>query len=190
MDVQQITGIVLAGGNSSRMGFDKGLAEFRGKPLVRYAIDTLQQICSRIIISTNAATYNQLGFPVQADLIPGAGPMGGIYSALTKSKTEHNLVLSCDTPLVKAALMHRLLENAEGYQVVLPASKPGVVEPLIGYYNKNNSPAMLEFIKRGTVKLIDYIETTYYRCIAVYDDPDQFLNLNTPEEFRKFAKPE
>jgi len=188
MDPQQVTGIILAGGNSSRMGFDKGLADFQGKPLIQYSIDTLQRICSRIIISTNSLSYHQLGFPVQSDILPGAGPMGGIYSSLLHSETEHNLVLSCDTPFVTPALMQHLLENAEGYQVVMPASKPGFAEPLIGYYNKNNTTAMLGFIEGGNVKLIDYIETTLYRFIPVYKDPDQFINLNTPEDFKNFEK--
>jgi len=188
MDPQQVTGIILAGGNSSRMGFDKGLTDFRGKPLIQYSIDILQGICSGIIISTNSPSYHQLGFPVQSDILPGAGPMGGIYSSLMHSETEHNLVLSCDTPFVTPALLQRLLENAKGYQVVLPASKPGFAEPLIGYYNKNNTTAMLGFIEGGNVKLIDYIETTFYRFIPVYSDPDQFINLNTPEDFRNFEK--
>jgi molybdopterin-guanine dinucleotide biosynthesis protein A len=188
MDPQQVTGIILAGGNSSRMGFDKGLADFRGKPLVQYSIDILQGICSRIIISSNSPFYLRLGFPVQSDIFPGTGPMGGIYSTLLRSETEHNLVLSCDTPFVTPALMRRLLENAEAYQVVLPASKPGFTEPLIGYYHKNNITALLGFIEGGNMKLIDYIETTFYKVIPVYNDPDQFININTPEELKTFAK--
>lgn len=188
MNRQRVTGIVLAGGNSSRMGFDKGLAHFRGKPLVQYAIETLEQICSRIIISTNSVSYGHLGYPVKGDIFPGTGPMGAIYSALMSSKTEHNLVLSCDTPFVTSLLMHRLLKNAEGFQVVLPESKPGFVEPLIGYYHINNTTAMLAFIQRGDLKLIDYIETSYYRCISMYGNPEQFLNINTPDDFEKFAQ--
>ncbi len=188
MDSQQVTGIILAGGSSSRMGFDKGLADFCGKPIVQYSIDTLQQLCSRIIISSNSPSYQQLGFPVHNDILPGAGPMGGIYSSLLHSETDHNLVLSCDTPFVTPALMQRLLDTSEGYQVVLPASKPGFAEPLIGYYHKNNTTAMLRFIECGNVKLIDYIETTFYRFIPMYSDPDQFININTPEDFRTFTK--
>ncbi len=188
MSIQQITGIILAGGNSSRMGFDKGLADFRGKPLIQYSIDTLQRLCSRIIISTNSSSYGQLGFPVQGDVLPGAGPMGGIYSSLLNSETECNLVLSCDTPFVTPALMQRILENAEGYQVVLPSSKPGFIEPLIAYYHKNNTTAMLSFIESGNVKLIDYIETTFYRVIPVYRDPDQFININTKEDYRNLTQ--
>ena len=188
MDIKQVTGIILAGGNSSRMGFDKGLADFRGKQLVQYSIDTLQCICSQIIISTNSSSYDQLGFPVQSDILPGAGPMGGIYSSLLYSNTDHNLVLSCDTPFVTTALMVQILHNAEGYQVVLPSSKPGYMEPLIGYYHKNNTTAMLGFIDRGNVKLIDYIETTFYRVIPVYGDPDQFININTPEDYSNLTQ--
>ena len=188
MDSQQVTGIVLAGGNSSRMGFDKGLADFRGKKLIQYSIDILKGICSKIIISTNSTSYDQLGCLVQGDIFPGAGPMGGIYSSLLQSETDHNLVLSCDTPFVTHALMVQILESAVGYQVVLPSSKPGFIEPLIGYYHKNNTTAMLGFINRGNVKLIDYIETTFYRVIPVHRDPDQFININTPEDLRNLTQ--
>jgi molybdopterin-guanine dinucleotide biosynthesis protein A len=188
MDPDKVSGIILAGGYSTRMGFDKGLADFRGKPLIQYSIEILQPICSRIIISTNSPAYHKLGFPVQIDILPGAGPMGGIYSSLLHSETEHNLVLPCDMPFVTPGLLQRILENREGYQVVLPASKPGFPEPLIGYYHKNNITAMPGFIERGNVKLIDYIETTFYRIIPVYSDSNQFININTPEDFRKLAK--
>lgn len=188
MEPKEVTGIILAGGNSSRMGFDKGLADFKGKPLIHYSIDTLQQFCSRIIISTNSPSYGHLGFPVQCDILPGAGPIGGIYSSLLHSEKDDNLVLPCDTPFVTSALMQRILEHAEGYQVVLPASKPGYIEPLIGYYHKNNIKPMLDYIERGHVKLIDYIGTTFHRFIPEYGDPEQFINLNTPEDFKHFAK--
>ncbi len=188
MSIQQVTGIILAGGNSSRMGFDKGLADFRGKPLIQYSIEILQQLSSRIIISTNSSAYGHLGFPIQGDILPGAGPMGGIYSSLLSSETEHNLVMSCDTPFVTPALMQQILENAEGYQVVLPSSKPGFMEPLIGYYNKNNTTAMLGFIEGGNLKLIDYIETTLYRVVPVYREPDQFININTPEDLENLTQ--
>ncbi|HPG34509.1 MAG TPA: molybdenum cofactor guanylyltransferase, partial [Lentimicrobium sp.] len=73
----QITGIVLAGGKSTRMGTDKGLMIFQGKPLVMYSIDLLSMFCGRILISSNNPEYAKFGYEIIADELPGAGPMAG-----------------------------------------------------------------------------------------------------------------
>jgi len=113
-----VTGIILAGGKSSRMGAEKGLQELCAKPLIHYAIEVLSGLCNTIIISSSSEAYKSLGHKVVADVIPGIGPMGGIYSALQQSKTEENLVLSCDLPFVSQELMSYILEYSMGYCVV------------------------------------------------------------------------
>jgi molybdopterin-guanine dinucleotide biosynthesis protein A len=183
----QITGIVLAGGSGKRMGTEKGFIEFREKPLVQHSIDILKHHCSRIIISANSTKFKNLGYPVQKDILPGAGPMSGIYSCLTRSETDHNLILPCDTPNVEPYLLNIILDQAEGYQVVVPLSGPGHIEPLIGYYHKNNLSAMLGFLENNNYKLTDYIESAMYKLIPVYKNPDfydtkWFLNINTPKD--------
>jgi len=86
---------VLAGGASSRMGKDKGLCEFKGKSLVYYAIEALLPICDTIIISSNnTEDYQKFGFDVVVDQHKNIGPIGGIYSSLHKSITQHNLILN------------------------------------------------------------------------------------------------
>lgn len=190
----QITGIVLAGGTSSRMGTAKGLIDFRGNPLIQYSIDTLRPICSQIIISTNSVEFNEFGYPIQADIIQGAGPLGGIYSSLMNSSTDHNLVLPCDTPYVTSDLLNIILKNSDGYQVVVPLSKPGYLEPLIGYYHKNNVTAMLSFLESDNLKLTDYIESALYKSIPVYKNPEVtpnlFMNINSTEDLNEFGKQE
>jgi len=79
--------------------------------------------------------------------------------------------------------MQMIMDRSPGYQVMIPASRPGFPEPLIGYYHKNNTTAMMSFIQSGNLKLIDYIETTIYQVIPVYHDPGQFINMNTPGDF-------
>lgn len=98
----EITGIILAGGKSSRMGKDKGLCDFKGKALVSYAIETLRPLCGNLMISANyfPEKYAEFDLPVIADEVKNIGPMGGILSCLKQSHTQHNLVLSCDTPFV------------------------------------------------------------------------------------------
>ena len=193
MDSKKVTGIILAGGRSSRMGIEKGMVNFQGQPLIQYSIDVLKNYCSRIIISTNSNAYYSLGYPVQNDIVHEAGPMGGIYSSLLHSKTDYNLILSCDTPFVTSFLLRKILENSEGYQVVIPLSRQGFPEPLIGFYHKNNTTGMLGFINNRNLKLTDYIETTIYKAIPVYQDPTLFdpylfLNFNSLGDIKAFQK--
>jgi len=84
----KITGIILAGGKSSRMGMDKGFCALNGKPMVQYAIDILEQTCDSIIICSNNSDYELFDLPVIPDIIKDIGPMGGIYSGLKNSKTQ------------------------------------------------------------------------------------------------------
>ena len=85
---KEITGIVLAGGKSSRMGQEKGLAEFDGKPMIAYALEALAPLCTEILISSNSNAYNHLGYRVVPDIIANSGPMGGIYSCMLQSQLE------------------------------------------------------------------------------------------------------
>ncbi|UCG27558.1 MAG: molybdenum cofactor guanylyltransferase [Bacteroidales bacterium] len=182
-----VTGIVLAGGSSSRMGKEKGFMEYAGKSLIRYALEALEGLCGQIIISANSSHYDLLGYPVQRDIFPSSGPMGGIYSCLLRSETDHNLVLPCDTPGITSEFLEMLLNESDGFQVVISSSKPGLPEPLIGYYNKNNTTGLLPFIKTGNYKLMNYIETALVKIIPIYKRPEifnsnLFININSPED--------
>ncbi len=151
----EVTGIILAGGKSTRMGTEKGLQLLCGKPLINYAIELLSGICSNIIISSSSESYQSFGFRVVPDEFPGIGPMGGIYSALRKSDTEMNLVLSCDLPFVSNGLIKFILENAAGYQVAVPWEGNRHYEPLCGYYAASVLAKMSTFIQTGNYKLPD-----------------------------------
>jgi len=87
---QEYSGIILAGGQNSRMGIT----------LIEHAIAILAPLCGNIIISANHDHFDSYGYPVVGDLFPGCGPMGGIFSALTKSETLINLVIPTYTPFV------------------------------------------------------------------------------------------
>jgi molybdopterin-guanine dinucleotide biosynthesis protein A len=113
---QKITGILLAGGMSRRFGQDKGKIKIGDRYLYRYALDTLEQVCDEILISTCNELYDWGNYTSVCDEIPGIGPMGGIFTCLKQSGSEINIVLSCDLPLVhKELLSYRALA-----QILLP----------------------------------------------------------------------
>lgn len=182
-----VTGIILAGGKSSRMGADKGMQSLCGKPLISYTIKVLSELCSTILISTSSDAYLSFGYKIVADEIPGIGPMGGIYSALKQSKTEKNLVLSCDLPFVSKELLTYILENSEGFQVAVPWQGEQHYEPLCGFYNLSILDQMNTFIQNRNYKLPDLFETVRINRLVInnksdFYSEDLFLNVNSKHD--------
>jgi molybdenum cofactor guanylyltransferase len=181
------TGIILAGGESSRMGSDKGLQNLCGKPLIHYAIDALSGLCNEIIISSSSSAYQEFGFQVVKDEFPGIGPMGGIYSALRQSKTDANLVLSCDLPFVSSELFSFILKNASGFQVAVPWQGNRHYEPLCGFYSLSVLVEMSAYIKNGNYKLPDLFEEISINKLVINESLDcyneaLFFNVNTKHD--------
>ena len=189
---ESITGIILAGGKSSRMGKDKGLCTFNGKALVEYAIEALKPLCGQLVISANhyPEMYNRYGLPVIADEVKGIGPMGGIHACLKRSDTQHNLVLSCDTPFVGAILLRHLLSQVENEQVVAPAHHTFLVEPLSAYYATNVVSNIENAIAEGDYKLINLFNKVRFKSVMMdealpFYQAHAFLNINRPEDLQK-----
>ncbi len=182
-----VTGIILAGGKSSRMGTDKGLQNLCGRPLISYSIQVLSAFCSEIIISSSSDVYDLFGYKVVADKFPGIGPMGGIYSALSDSKTEKNLVLSCDLPFVSEELLHFILEKTSGYQVAVPWQGNQHYEPLCGFYSNSVKDEMRNFIQKGNYKLPDLFEEISINKLVInnrleFYTESLFLNVNSKHD--------
>ncbi len=177
----ELTGIILAGGLSKRMGTDKGLVEFRGKQLVQYAIDLISSHCSDIVISANDREYGKFGFPVVSDEIKEIGPAGGIYSALRKTDTDFNLIVSCDMPLLNEDAVDLLLKNVSGISNFIASHKQGI-EPLFGIYHKNFLGVLEEAIRQNTYKMraiLDMYSTEYVDFEPLlYRYPMLFRNIN------------
>lgn len=184
-----VTVAIMAGGKSSRMGRDKGLCFFRGKALVSYAIETLQPLCGRILISANneIEDYSAFGLEVLPDEVKGIGPMGGILTCLRQSETQHNLVLSCDTPFVSTQLFEFLLNNIEKRQVVVPVHSGFLLEPLAAYYATNVLSELNRFVESGDYKMMNFFKKVNFGRLAVDEllpsfSGKLFQNLNTPDD--------
>ena len=148
----KITGIILAGGKSSRMGKDKGLLILNGKPMIKHIINVLKPLVSEIIIISNNPEYKQFGCPVYPDIIKEKGPVGGIYTGLFYSKTETNFILSCDTPFVSSEFLKFLLMSSKNNQITIPKFE-NKTHPLLGVYKKSTSHFFKESIEKGELKL-------------------------------------
>jgi molybdopterin-guanine dinucleotide biosynthesis protein A len=189
----EVTGIILAGGKSSRMGTDKGLQELCGKPLISYAIQVLTELCSTIVISTSSGEYQSFGYKTVADEFPRIGPMGGIYSALRQSKTEKNLVLSCDLPFVSVGLLSFIIENSDGFDVSVPWEGMRHYEPLCAFYRFSAQDKMAEFIRKGNYKLPDFFEEIRINKLIIdknlnFYHENLFMNINSKHDLNTAKK--
>lgn len=189
IEKQNITGIILAGGKSRRMGTEKGLVEFMGKPLIEHAIGEMQKVAGKILISANTASYDHYGCEVIQDLYPNSGPMGGIYSCLERSETTHNLVLSCDTPFVSEELMKYILKNVNGKDIVAPWHGGEFFEPLCAYYSKEVLSVLQDFIIQHNYKIPDVFQVVNFLPLEIHKDLPFYherlcYNINSKKELR------
>lgn len=190
MNKNKITGIVLAGGKSRRMGTEKGLLKLGGKHLIEYAIEILEKVCGRILISENSDTYDFLGYPVIADIVPNSGPMGGIYSGLMNSETDLNLVLSCDMPFISEELLNYLINNSEGFDVAVPWLGEERFEPMCALYHKNTIPVFEQFIQSNNYKIQDVYRKLKTNKLLIsaelkFYKPFLFDNLNSKQDLEQ-----
>jgi molybdopterin-guanine dinucleotide biosynthesis protein A len=183
----KVTGFVLAGGLSSRMGEDKSLMLFRGKPLIIYAIEALSPLCEKVIISSNLLVYDFTGCDVWPDELTVQAPINGLYSCLKKSKTDWNFILTCDMPFTGSQLFAYLLEQAHDEDAVVPVHGQGLVEPLCGVYNRSALKVLEQRVQVGQYGILKLLQA--FRCRYMKIGPDQefynkemFSNLNSPAD--------
>lgn len=130
-----LSGVILAGGQSSRMGRDKALLEIEGMPLIRRLADLLLVLSDDVVVSTTEARrYAFLNLPTVPDVFVGQGPMAGIHAAMAQTSRPFLLVLACDMPRVHLGLLRCLLDAGEGYDAAIPVSADGRIHPLCAVY--------------------------------------------------------
>lgn len=188
---QKRNGYILAGGESSRMGTDKGLLMLKDKMIVEYVIDNLKHCVDQIFIVSSNKQYEQFSLPMLPDLMMGKGPAVGIFSALEHSTVNQNFVISCDTPFVDSTLILRILRLAKDYEICIPESN-GYWEPLVGVYSKSISEKWKQSMVAGEFKLQTLIEKFNYKLLSSENDlsanKHAFLNINSPDELLKAEK--
>jgi molybdopterin-guanine dinucleotide biosynthesis protein A len=187
-----VTGIILAGGKSRRMGKDKGFCLLNGQPMIRFAINVLENVCNLILLGTSDPDYQSFGLPVVKDEISGIGPIGGIYSCLKASQTQDNFILSCDMPLVTEELIRFILRCKTDYDVVIPLNN-GLPEPMCAYYSKDIVPVMHKYIQKGIYKIQDVVRAVNTLYLEIPPETNffsktMFYNINAPNDLLNAEK--
>ena len=184
---EKATAIILAGGDSCRMGADKSMLPIKGKPMVETISEQLRDSFEQILISTNEVeNLAFLGLEIVPDKMQGQGPLMGIASALEASANELNFVTACDIPYISMWFVRKMLSEAEQADIVIPTSADKKYEPLFAIYCKSALEAINEVLSTGGRKISD----VFTRCRVGYIEleADWFANLNTRAEYEEFCK--
>ncbi len=200
-----VSGVVLAGGASRRMGRDKAWVELAGRTLIERVCDRLSALCQEIIVVTNTPEpYKKLGVRLTGDVFPGKGSLGGIYSGLRAAQFDQVIAVACDMPFLNVALLRYMLALVEGYDVVVPSapdpSKPEVkkganptakdrdLHPLHAVYARGCLRPMAARLEAGDLRMISFYSDVRVRVVEQAEvdrfDPKHvsLFNVNTKEE--------
>jgi len=183
------TGIILAGGRSTRIGYDKAFAVLNRQSLIEEIINCLSQLSRTILIVTSQDKLDViksagLKNKVVVDIYPGGGPLGGIYTGLINSTTDYNMVVGCDMPFLNIALLRYLFGLSPNFDAVVP--KIGnKIEPLHAIYSKNCISYIELLLKENKLQISRLFRSVYTRYVSdneiIEYDPKciSLFNINT-----------
>lgn len=185
LNPRDVTGIIFAGGKSSRMGFDKALALYKGQPMISYSIELLKPFCNRILISSSNTLHKDLGYECISDEYQDTGPIGGLSSCLHQSSTEVNICLPCDVPEMKPAVIRHLLSAYDYSSCIVPLTP--LPEPLIAVYPKAVKGVVKQMISEGKYQMtgifarfpVKYVELNEFN---LQHAKHSFANINKPSD--------
>jgi molybdopterin-guanine dinucleotide biosynthesis protein A len=183
----EVTGVVLAGGQGSRMGgVDKGLQPFRGKPMAGHVVERLAPQVDELLINANRnpEAYAQFGHRVIADEIEGfAGPLAGFERGLAHASGDLVVTVPCDSPFLPADLVTRLAAALERAGADLAVAKTGEqAHPVFSLMRRGVHESLRHFLASGQRKIDKWYAALEVVEVPFDDEADAFLNINTREE--------
>ncbi|MBM3934770.1 MAG: molybdenum cofactor guanylyltransferase [SAR202 cluster bacterium] len=187
-----ISGIVLAGGMSRRLGRNKALEPIGGEPLITRVIGRLSRVTDEIVVNVNDAERAAvLPLPkttkVAVDIYPDSGSLGGIYTGLSAASGDWGIVVACDMPFLNLELFRRMVGLREGYDAVVPVLD-GRPEPTHAVYSKRCLHFIEAKLKSNDLKIAKFFDGVRVRYVAQSEveqiDPERlsFFNVNTQED--------
>jgi len=199
----QVSAFILTGGASSRMGKAKGLLEFGGEPLILRIARTIEPLVSSVTAVGPSERYAALGlqliedqqFGIAGERGKSPGPLAGIASALSASRTDWNLILACDLPYLSREWLDWLLARTtvSNGQIIMPRTEGGS-EPLAAVYRRECVEPVISALHRGIRKVTDAMAQLRTEFVTEREwhhiDPDGRLlrNMNTPEDYEEARK--
>lgn len=190
-----VTGIILAGGLSRRLGRDKAVEPIDGQPLVGRVMDALAQIADELVVVVNTPQRGrELPLPdsavVAVDIYPNAGSLGGIFTGLSSASNQWGIVVACDMPFLNLDLLSYLLSFRESHDAVVPVldDRP---EPTHAAYSKVCLSAIDARLEAGDLKIARFFDDVRVKYVSQRRvekiDPERhsFFNVNTEEDLAR-----
>ncbi len=186
---EDATLVILAGGESRRMGLPKHLLPTSGGTVIEHLIGKLSSLFLETLVVGRKLNVEGEECRIVEDARPEQCPLVGIYSGLCAAKTDSCFVLACDLPFVKPELVRYLLSRADGVDIVVPIIN-GFYEPLCAVYRRTAIPVIEETLDLGERKITEICDRL---CLTEVSEPDirrfdpelsSFVNLNTPKQLR------
>ena len=185
---KDVTGVILAGGKSSRYGTNKALAKINGIPLIEKVIRVMGSLFQDLVLITNTPDeYAYLELPMYEDIIKGLGPIGGIYTALQSIENDAGFFVACDMPFLNPDLIRHMVKIRGGFDVVIPEID-GKLEPLHALYAGRCIAAVKRLVDLHQYQIFRFFSEVSVRHVKENEirrfDPEfkSFFNINRPEE--------
>jgi len=191
--------IILAGGKSSRFGSNKAMYKLDQKPMLENIIEKLEPFFNKIyIIGNEKQELKGIKGKIEylTDKIPDKGPLGGLYTGLSKTDSQFNYLQACDMPFIcedYLSFMQAYIKKDSKYEAYIP-EKEGYLEPFVGVYNKNIKEDILKLIKKDQLNF-DYLfneinikKITVEEIEKIADTKRIFFNINRKEDLVKYNK--
>ena len=192
-----VTGVILAGGRSRRMGQNKALMRLGDDPLIAYVIRQMRLVTDELLLITNEPNlYTALKLPMHGDILPDMGALGGLHAGLTYAANSTVICVGCDMPLLQPNLLSHLTTLLGDYDAVVPSvhvadrSTP-VFQTLSAVYSKRCLPIIDGMLAVGELRVHALYDRIDARIVQPHEwrafDPQglSFFNINTPDDFEK-----
>lgn len=181
-----MTGIILCGGQSKRMGRQKAFLPFAGSTLIEHSVDLMHDVFDEVLlVSNNPDEFEHISANLVRDIIPRRGPLVGILSGLLVAKHQHCFVMPCDMPLVDEELIRAMAARRQETDLLV-YSCDGNLEPLLAIYSRKLIEALEEVIFLGKDKAMDFVIAKRAQ-IFPYENQNQpnypHFNVDTPSQF-------
>ena len=186
-----VSGIILAGGASSRFGFNKALLKIGDLPLVERVAKRLHSVVDDLVLVTNLPEqFGFLGLTTVGDIHRGIGTLGGLHAGLNAIRTRYGIVVGCDMPFLNPDLLRYMVSVRDQADVIMPRIGR-YYEPLHAVYARQCLPIIEQSIKAGERRVLRACDGLHIKYvdeeeIARYDPHHlSFFNVNTPDDLRK-----
>ena len=188
---QMISGVILAGGNSRRMGRDKAWLDFNGQPLIAVIAERLRTVVDEVIIAADdTKRFTPFADCCVPDAYRGIGTLSGIHAGLQAASHDPILIVGCDMPFLDPRVLAWLVKESQEVDLVVIKHELGL-EPLHAVYRKSCLPAVEATIRSGERCAFAFCDQIRVRFVhpseipSLHPDRSSFFNVNTPEQWRE-----